>query len=52
MARAGRKLPEEYIKNMIHEGDISKNSKISFDEFLLLMDQDHKKESFHSNGSF
>jgi hypothetical protein len=52
MARAGRKLPEEYIKNMIKEGDVLKNNRINFDEFLLLMDQDHKNKSFHSNGSF
>ena len=40
MARAGRKLPEEYIKNMIKEGDAMNNNHINFNEFLELMDQD------------
>mmetsp|Transcript_17241 Transcript_17241/g.15131 ORF Transcript_17241/g.15131 Transcript_17241/m.15131 type:complete len:128 (-) Transcript_17241:140-523(-) len=37
MARAGRKLPEEEIKKMIKEVDLTKDGKLSFEEFVHIM---------------
>lgn len=43
MARAGRKLPEEEIKKMIKEVDLTKDGKLSFEEFVHIMRMEEDK---------
>eukprot|EP01016_Furgasonia_blochmanni_P012679 TRINITY_DN1633_c0_g1_i2.p1 TRINITY_DN1633_c0_g1~~TRINITY_DN1633_c0_g1_i2.p1 ORF type:complete len:524 (+),score=82.99 TRINITY_DN1633_c0_g1_i2:397-1968(+) len=45
MARSGRKMPDEELKQMIKDVDISKDGKISFDEFvdMMRMENEHEK---------